>query len=337
MEFLSEFGLFFIKVIVLVIAAFFVIGSFMNARMREKSQPGILEVRYINDRLELYAKGLLSHKVTGTQKKALEKKLKKQARKHKNKERNRLFVLSFKGDVFAKASANLREEITAILEVANSNDEVLVQLESPGGAPHSYGFASSQLHRLRNSKIPLTIAVDKVAASGGYMMACVADKIIAAPFAILGSIGAIGQMPNVHKLLKKMDVDFEVHTAGKHKRNLTIFGENTDQNREKFKEDLQDLHTLFKQHVTSFRPQIDIEKIANGDTWFGSQAIDNKLIDEIMTSDEYIQQRTEDWAIFEISYMRRKSFQNRLSKGVEKGLLSFVTEGLAKLRESRFF
>ena len=109
----------------------------------------------------------------------------------------------------------------------------------------AYGLAASQMQRIRDKKLKLTVCVDKVAASGGYMMAVVADKIIAAPFAVLGSIGVLAQVPNFHRLLKKHDVDFEMLTAGKYKRTLTMFGENTDKGREKFQEDIEDTHVLF--------------------------------------------------------------------------------------------
>ena len=142
---------------------------------------------------------------------------------------------------------SLREEITAIISIANpSKDKVLIRLESGGGVVHGYGLAASQLQRIKSAGIPLSVAIDKVAASGGYMMACVADEILAAPFAIVGSIGVIAQIPNFNKILKKNDVEFEQITAGEFKRTLTLFGENTDKAREKFREEIEQTHDLFK-------------------------------------------------------------------------------------------
>jgi serine protease SohB len=213
---------------------------------------------------------------------------------------------------------NMREEVTAILTQATANDEVVVKLESSGGMVHSYGLASSQLDRLRKQGIPITICVDKVAASGGYMMACVGDKILAAPFAVIGSIGVVAQLPNFHRLLKKNDVDFELLTAGEHKRTLTIFGENTEQGREKFIEDLQDTHQLFKSYVAERRPQININKVATGEVWFGTRALELALVDELMTSDEYLTHCAKESKVYEINYVQKKKLPQRLGIAAEE-------------------
>jgi serine protease SohB len=199
---------------------------------------------------------------------------------------SRIFVVDFNGSIDAKEVSSLREEISAILTVAKPADEVFVRLESGGGMVHGYGLAASQLDRVRQHNIPLTASVDKVAASGGYMMACVANKIVSAPFAILGSIGVIAQVPNFNKLLKKNDVDFEQFTAGEFKRTVTMFGENTEKGREKFVEELEETHGLFKAFVTAHRPELDIDKVATGEHWFGTQAKKLGLVDELQTSDD---------------------------------------------------
>lgn len=232
--------------------------------------------------------------------------------------KSKVFVLNFNGNISAEAVEHLREEITAILTLASSNDEVLLKLESPGGMVHSYGLASSQLDRLRKKNVPLTVCVDKVAASGGYMMACVADKILAAPFAIIGSIGVVAQIPNFNKLLKKHDVEFEMMTAGEHKRTLTMFGENTDKGREKFAEELEETHQLFKDYVSERRPQVDIDKIATGEIWFGSRALAMSLVDGIQTSDEYLVSRIEQADVFEIAYVVKKTLHQRLGLAAEE-------------------
>ena len=230
----------------------------------------------------------------------------------------RVFVVNFHGNISASAVTNLREEVTAILSQATVNDEVVVRLESGGGMVHSYGLASSQLDRIRKRKIPLTVCVDKVAASGGYMMACVADKIVAAPFAILGSIGVVAQLPNFHRVLKKHDVDFELLTAGEHKRTLTMFGENTDSGREKFIEELEDTHSLFKQFVQERRPQLDIDLIATGEVWFGIRALEVALVDDLQTSDEYLVTRATEADVFEIAFVVKKKLHQRLGLAAEE-------------------
>ena len=214
--------------------------------------------------------------------------------------------------------SHLREEVTAVLTQAKANDEVLVKLESAGGMVHSYGLASSQLDRLRKAQIPITVSVDKVAASGGYMMACVADRILAAPFAIIGSIGVVAQMPNFNRVLKKHDVDYELLTAGEHKRTLTMFGENTAKGREKFIEELEETHQLFKDYVAERRPQVDIDKIATGEIWYGSKALEMALVDDIQTSDEYLVACIQQAQVYEVAYVQKKKLHQRLGIAAEE-------------------
>lgn len=227
--------------------------------------------------------------------------------------------------------SSLREEITAVLAVADKQDEVLLRLESPGGMVHGYGLAASQLGRLKEKNIPLTVAVDKVAASGGYMMACVADKIVAAPFAIIGSIGVVAQVPNIHRLLKKHQVDIELHTAGEYKRTLTMLGENTDAGREKFIEDLNETHHLFKSFVHDNRPSLDIEAVATGEYWYGTQAKQKGLIDQIGVSDDLIIEQIENREVISVSYTHSKKlverFTGSISENVDKLLLRWWQRG----------
>ncbi|EGT4320253.1 protease SohB, partial [Cronobacter sakazakii] len=194
------------------------------------------------------------------------------------------------------------------------------RLESPGGVVHGYGLAASQLQRLRERQIPLTIAVDKVAASGGYMMACVANNIVAAPFAIIGSIGVVAQIPNFNRLLKRNDIDIELHTAGQYKRTLTLLGENTEEGREKFREDLNETHHLFKEFVHSMRPSLDIDAVATGEHWYGVQAKEKGLVDEISTSDDLIIARMAEREVVSLRYMQRKRLMDRFTGSAAQSL-----------------
>ena len=212
----------------------------------------------------------------------------------------------------ASAVAALREEITTVLSVATTNDEVILRLESPGGVVHGYGLAAAQLMRIRARNIPLTITIDKVAASGGYMMACIANKILCSPFAIVGSIGVIVQLPNFHRLLKDKHIDFEQQTAGAFKRTLTVFGENTEEARDKLQHEIEDIHQLFKNLITDHRPQIDIQRIATGEHWLGQQALLLNLIDEIKTSDDYLFEKSAHAQLFEVCYEVKKPLSNKL-------------------------
>ena len=221
-------------------------------------------------------------------------------------QKDRTFVIHFDGDTAASGVDFLSVEISAVLTMAGPNDEVVVCLESPGGMVHSYGLAASQMMRIRNKGIPLTAIVDRVAASGGYLMAAVANRILAAPFAVIGSIGVVAQIPNLHRLLKKNDVDVEVLTAGKYKRTLTLLGENTDEGREKFREELEDVHALFQEFVAENRPELDIEAVATGEAWYGKRALELKLVDGLATSDEYLIELCETRDVFEVTWEETK-------------------------------
>lgn len=249
--------------------------------------------------------------------KAEKKRLKEGGEKSAETQKSRLFVLDFDGDLYAYAVESLRHEITAVLLIAKPEDEVLLRLESPGGVVHGYGLAASQLRRLRERNIPLTVAVDKVAASGGYMMACVADKIVSAPFAIVGSVGVVAEVPNIHRLLKKHDIDVDVMTAGEFKRTVTFMGENTEKGKQKFRQELEETHQLFKQFVSENRPQLDIEEVATGEHWFGRQALALNLIDEISTSDDLLLKAFENKQVIEVKYQEKQSLIQRIGLQAE--------------------
>ncbi|QIL89408.1 protease SohB [Microbulbifer sp. SH-1] len=245
--------------------------------------------------------------------------------------RKRLFVVHFDGDIKASALSNLREEITAILQIAEREDEVVVCLESPGGMVANYGLAASQLARVRSAGVKLTIIVDKVAASGGYMMACVADRILAAPFAMLGSIGVVAQLPNFHRLLQRNDVDFELFTAGEYKRTVTMFGENTPEGKEKFQSDLEEIHTLFQHFVAEYRPQLDVAKVATGEVWFGQRALDLALVDELKTSDEYLTSCARNADLYQVEYKERQNIAKKIGFATQSGIENAIARLFSRL------
>lgn len=318
-DLLLQYGLFLAKAITVVIAAMFIIITIANLsdRRRQGEDDGDIEIMRLNDRYEHFAQVLkmnvLDKAALKAQAKAEKSKDKQDAKADADKpSRRRMFVVNFHGDMRASAADNLRQEITAILTLATPDDEVVVVLESPGGVVHGYGLASSQLARIRQQGIPLTVAVDKVAASGGYMMACLANTILAAPFAIVGSIGVVAQIPNFHRLLDKWDIDFEVLTAGEYKRTLTVFGENTDAGREKFVQELEETHVLFKEFVQEYRPHLDMARVATGEHWYGRQAVALGLVDKLMTSDEYLLTASKDADIFAVRFVHKVPLLQRV-------------------------
>lgn len=326
-EFFYTYGLFLAKALTTVIAILLAFGGLIAIAAKNKLQSKEkIKVTKLNEKF-LEMKELLNSE---TLEKSELKKIKKQEKLNKkyklkqnkdvSKHQDRIFVLEFDGDIKASAVDNLREEITAILTVATPRDEVLIKIESPGGMVHGYGLAASQLKRIRDRGIPLIAVVDKVAASGGYMMACVADRILAAPFAILGSIGVIAQLPNFNRLLKKYDVDYEQIMAGQYKRTLSLFGENTKEGREKMQADVDEVHTLFKNFVADNRPMVDINTIATGEIWYGTRALEMRLIDEIITSDDYLLAASNNNNIFKIEYIIKKSIVEKFGLSIQKAV-----------------
>ncbi len=335
MEFLAEYGLFLLKAIT-VVAGIVVIIVVAASAGRKASQEG-LEVENLNKKHESLAESLRNAVSNKDQQKKAAKEKKKQDKAEAKEEstRPRSFVIDFKGDLKASAVPSLREEVSAILEVATEDDEVIIRLENHGGVVHEHGLAASQLVRIRERNIPLVVCVDKVAASGGYLMACVATKIYAAPFAILGSIGVLAQIPNFNRLLDSHGVDFEQVTAGKYKRTVTVFGENTDEDRAKLKEELEDVHTLFKDAVLKYRPDMDLEKIATGEHWYGTRAVDLGLADAIRTSDELLSDLVSERDLYSVSYKIKQPLQKRLLGGIDSAMEKADAAGWRQRFESR--
>ena len=327
MEWIGDYGLFLAKTATIVVAVGAIVVILVSAGRRSTRGFGEgLEVTDLNEKYKRMShtlkQALLPRKAFG--------RLLKQDKAHKKKQvtsggedKSRIFVIDFHGDIKASAVASLREEITAVLTEATQRDEVVVRLVNAGGLVHEHGLGASQLERVRKRGIPLTVAVDKVAASGGYLMACVADKIIAAPFAIIGSIGVLAQIPNFNRLLDQHGVDFEQFKAGELKRTVTIFGKNTDEDRAKMQEHLEEVHTLFKDFVAKYRPSLELARVATGEYWLGSQALELNLVDDIITSDDYLTQAMESGNVYQVKYVAKKRLGERVLSAVDKGLANF--------------
>ena len=319
--FFAEYGLFLAKTLTLLLAIIILLITIIIIKTRAKAEEkGCLHIQKLNEKYHETANTLNEETLSKAEKKALKK------TRHEKKEmpRKRIFVAYFDGDIKASAVDELREIITAILLTAKANDLVLLCLESGGGMVHAYGLASSQLQRLRDANIHLIVSIDKIAASGGYMMACVANEIIAAPFAIIGSIGVIAQLPNFHKLLEKNNIDFEQITAGEYKRTLTVFGKNTSAGREKLQEEINETHQLFKSFVKNNREQVNIDKVATGEHWFATQCIEKKLVDTLQTSDDYLLSKKEEYDIFKITFKIKQPFVKRLSIFAQNAVHQFI-------------
>jgi serine protease SohB len=322
LEFLYEYGLFFAKTVTFVIAVGLILMMLVGAAVKPKAKKGEIQIDDVSAQLSELKEDFLQNtlskkelKVHDKERKALDKKSEKEGVKP------RLYVIDFIGSMDAHEVESLREEITAIISIADpKKDKVLIRLESGGGVVHGYGLAASQLQRIKSAGIPLSVSIDTVAASGGYMMACVADEILAAPFAIVGSIGVIAQIPNFNKILKKNDIEFEQITAGEFKRTLTLFGENTDKAREKFRDEIEQTHDLFKTFVSSQRPSLDIDQVATGEHWFATQAIDKGLVDVIKTSDDALLEQQYERQIYKVKYKVKKGLSDKFALGLSSGV-----------------
>ncbi|RVU32492.1 MULTISPECIES: protease SohB [Neptunomonas] len=351
-DFFFEYGLFLAKAItVLITILLIVVGvGVLGGRNKRDASEGEVELTSLNDQFddmkdaieaavldrEAYKQLAKEQKKKDKEESKKRKKTLKQGSMPESAERKRVYVLDFDGDIKASEVDPLREEISAVLTFARPEDEVVIRLESGGGLVHTYGLAASQLERIKARNIPLTVCVDEVAASGGYMMACLADKLLAAPFAIVGSIGVVAQLPNFHRLLQKHDVDYEMFTAGEYKRTVTMFGENTEKGKEKFIEELEDTHALFKEFVSQYRPQLDIEKVATGEVWFGKRALAEQLVDELTTSDDYLMKACEESDVYRVRYEVKKTLQERISDMTIKTADGLFTKALSRLANSRF-
>lgn len=304
MDYLYELSLFFFKAVIAAGAGILVIAAAamalragsLEGRSRRRLKAVSLGGRSKDRALEFWQKTL--------DKKEFKRRLKQRKKEKAAGQREKKpssFVLSFSGDVMASQVEALREEVSLVLDLAGPKDDVILLLESRGGSVAHYGLGASQLERLRSHKIPLTVCVDRFAASGGYLMACAGDQIVAAPFAFLGSVGVLFGLPNVHEFLKKRDISYEEITAGKHKRTLTPFGKITEEKREKLKEQLELIHGQFKRFVKKRRAGIDLERAATGEAWLAEEALKLGLADRLQCSDDLIRERLKTNNVYKIS------------------------------------
>ena len=296
--------------------------------------PAEIRISHLNARVNEQRKKIAQTTSSKFELLQLTQQLSKETRLRK-KNNQKIYILDFKGDTAASAVESLREEITLILATAKAGrDRVIVRLESPGGMVHGYGLAAAQLVRLRDAGFNLTICVDKVAASGGYMMACIANEIVSAPFAVVGSIGVVAQVPNFNRLLKEKHIDFELYTAGEFKRTVTMFGENTAEGKAKFEEELQQTHELFKHFVEKYRPQLNVEKVATGEHWYGKDALELNLVDKLQTSDEYLLGLLAQHDVYVIDTRRKPTLGEKLGLQAAQMADSLVPAVMNKVMET---
>lgn len=336
-EFLFEYGLFLAKTVTFVVAVVFVVGVAAAASKKARESGGLV-VTSLNDR---YRSMIDTLRDAVLPKKALKafartRKAESKAKEKSGEQRPRVFVIDFHGDIKATGVASLRKEISAVLALATAEDEVLLRLENYGGMVHEHGLAAAQLVRIRDKGIPLTVTVDRAAASGGYLMACVANRIVAAPFAVVGSIGVLAQIPNFHRMLDQHGVTVEQLKAGRFKRTVTMFGENSDADRDKLREELEDVHRLFGQLIVDYRPQVDLEQVATGEHWYGRRALDLGLVDELATSDDVLLDRLQTADLYKVQWKGRKKLAEKVAAAVEGSAAAGLRSAARAYQESRF-
>jgi serine protease SohB len=342
-EWLTEFGMLLAQVLSLVLILGLVVALVIRMKNESGDRPR-LRLEELNDnRRYRRRRMMMAAKPPGARKrmhKAFRSEDKAEGKRGRKNDEDPtppvVWVLDFHGDIRASGTGRLAEEVSAVLNAAGDQDEVVVRLESAGGLVHSYGLAATELDRLREAGLSTTVCIDKVAASGGYLMACGADQLRAAPFAVLGSIGVVAQLPNIHRLLKRHDIDVELLTAGRYKRTLTVFGENTQEGRDKFLDDLESTHALFKQHVATRRPDLDVEAVATGEIWYGTQALAKGLIDALGTSEAYLVERMKEARVISLRLEPKQRLGNRLGLAISRGVEAAVARGLEVLENSRW-
>ena len=327
MSFLSEYSLFLLKALTTVLSILFCVsGTLALSRKKPFSLEGELKIKSLNEQWQDWTntldKNILSKKVFKSKQKQSKKEKKSHALDLNIDQKKRIFVLDFKGDIRACQVETFRKLTSAILSVATDQDEVVIRLESPGGLVSHYGLAASQMTRFKTANIPLTVCIDRVAASGGYLMACVADKIVAAPFAIIGSIGVITATPNFHKLLKKNDIDYELFTSGQFKRTVTLFSETTKAGRQKKQAQIDTIHDAFKSFLKKNRPNVNLNEIATGEYWLASETLDLNLVDLLDTSDDYLFRYRQDKQIYHLAIDHPKRLIDKLLHKTENSFLS---------------
>ena len=312
--FFSHYLLFLADTATIVVALLMVAGGLTAIALNKRKRPatGQVQVSDLRKQLEQSSENVQQYRLDKKALKVHQKALKKDRKAKDSSVESCTYLLDFKGDLRASAVSALREEISAIIQAAKPGDTVLLRLESGGGMVNTYGLASAQLLRLRAAKIHVTVLIDAVAASGGYMMAVTADRIVASPFALIGSIGVIAQIPNFHRWLQDRNIDWEQFTAGKFKRTVTLFGENTDTGRAKLREELEETHAQFRNFVQQYRPQLDLEQVATGEAWLGSKALQLGLVDQLATSDEIILEAAQKGKVLALHYQRQKTLPQRL-------------------------
>jgi serine protease SohB len=321
MAFWLDIAAFVIKALIIVaaIAALAILIARL-ARSGEAKEKEI-KVKSLNERYDDMRDTMDGALLDKKERKALARTRKKEAKASAKTRRGqepgkRIYVLSFKGDLRASAVKRLGAEIDAVLIAARpQTDEAVIRIESPGGTVTGYGLAAAEILRLREHNIKVTASVDQVAASGGYMMACAADRIVAAPFAVVGSIGVVAPVPNLHRLLQKNEIDFEEMTSGEFKRTVSVLGEITPAGREHFRGKLEDTHEAFKSHVARCRPNADMAKVANGDHWLAREALALGLVDELATGDELLFRARDSARLYEVSTEARKNLLQQLLSG----------------------
>jgi len=336
-EFLFEYGLFLAKTVTFVVAVVFVVGVAAAASKKARESGGLV-VTSLNDR---YRSMIDTLRDAVLPKKALKafartRKAESKAKEKSGEQSPRVFVIDFHGDIKATGVASLRKEVSAVLALATAEDEVLLRLENYGGMVHEHGLAAAQLVRIRDKGIPLTVTVDRAAASGGYLMACVANRIVAAPFAVVGSIGVLAQIPNFHRMLDQHGVTVEQLKAGRFKRTVTMFGENSDADRDKLREELEDVHRLFGQLIVDYRPEVDLEKVATGEHWYGRRALDLGLVDELATSDDVLLDRLQTADLYKVQWKGRKKLAEKVAAAVEGSAAAGLRSAARAYQESRF-
>ncbi|WP_343192796.1 S49 family peptidase [Buchnera aphidicola (Taiwanaphis decaspermi)] len=222
-----------------------------------------------------------------------------------NKKSN-LYILDYNDKIKKNKIKKLREEISSIILVAKKNDEVLLRLENTSDIVYEYGLVIAQLQRLRKKGIKLIISIDKIVSNGGYIIACVADHISASPFSIIGPINIVVNIPNIDKYTQTSNLNNQLNDCNTFTK-LTLIKNNTKIYVNKIFNKLDIKKYIRNSFIKDMRPSLNLNKIFNQNYWIGENAINEKLIDSINTSDDILFSKKDTHNLLKIKYVYKSN------------------------------
>ena len=254
------------------------------------------------------------------------------------KDRKSVSVVRLSGVIANGPRAGISDQACApLLEAAfrkGKPSAVALVINSPGGSPVQSSLIGSRIRRLAaEHDVPVYAFVEDVAASGGYWLACAADKIYLDESSIVGSIGVISASFGAHEFLNRQGFERRVYTAGKSKSMLDPFRPENPEDVERLKGSLEQIHEVFKTHVTSRRGGrlASDQDLFTGEIWLGQKAIDVGLADHIGHLVPTMKDMFGDKVKFRV-FGQRRSIAQRFGLSLAQDAIALIEERTAYAR-----